>query len=546
MNELPEPRESAAAKAEGELARLNGQVEAMRSVLIQLLQDVVRAESQLDNSQANQLLEANERLVVAALGAQTDAATAAIALDDATHSGGLDPLTGLPNRTLLLDRLAKAISNAKRHGHRLALLFLDLNNFKLINDTFGHASGDRALQLVADCLTSQVRETDTVSRHGGDEFLILLAEVTQAADAALIAEKVNAALGAYSQIDGHLIRLTASIGISVYPEDGEDAKTLIDRADAAMYLAKQHPLGGFAFYADQSSGQPDPEALQAQSPPQRLTRYELAMAEHERRHAQLREANEKLVLAALGAQELQAAAEQALQRQGELLTVVARELRNPLAPIRTAAAMLGRPDADELLLPRAQALIEQQAVQLSRLASGLLDPTQVGKGRLTLEPGVFDLAAVIDDVVRACRPEMDRRLQVLELDVPAGPLEVRGDPALVAQALTNLFNNATTYTHNGGRIRLSVGVTNNALVMTISDNGAGIRPEALATIFDPFVRDPRATAVHQEGLGIGLTVAREIIEAHGGSVFATSPGPGQGSQFVVSLPIAPIPTTAGS
>ena len=143
----------------------------------------------------------------------------------------------------------------------MALLFIDLDAFKQINDTFGHASGDRALQLVAACLATLVRETDTVSRHGGDEFIVLLAEVTGAADAAVVAAKVNAALAAHRDGNGNGNgngngksngwQLRASIGISVYPEDGEDAKTLIAHADAAMYQAKKSKSGDTVFYRSQ-------------------------------------------------------------------------------------------------------------------------------------------------------------------------------------------------------------------------------------------------------------------------------------------------------
>ena len=309
MNDHPDPLAGATAAAEHELARLNAQVAAMRVVLVGLLQEVMRAEQQLDASQAYQLVEANEHLVITALGAQNEADTAQDALDEVSRAAGLDQLTGLPNRALLLDRLASAISNAKRHGNRVALLFLDLDHFKQINDSFGHAAGDQALQLVAEGLSSLVRETDTVSRHGGDEFLILLAEISQATDAALIAEKVNVALAAYSRIDGHVVRLTASIGISIYPEDGEDAHTLIDHADAAMYRAKKQPLGGFAFHLHQPAGAPNLPAA-VRSDRRRLTRRGLTLVEHEALRAQLCEANEQLVLAALGAQQ-QLSAEQA-------------------------------------------------------------------------------------------------------------------------------------------------------------------------------------------------------------------------------------------
>jgi len=298
----------------------------MRAVLVHLLQDIVQAEYQMNSGQASQLLEANEQLVISALGAQADAETAAGALDEVTRLGGLDPLTKLPNRSLLLDRLEHAIAHARRYGHRLALLFLDLNNFKHINDAFGHAAGDRAIHLVADCLRSLVRDTDTVSRHGGDEFLILLAEVSEAADAAVIAEKVNASLRSYSRIDENLMHLSASIGISIYPEDGDGAKTLIDKADAAMYTAKRQALGGFAFHSDQSLDRSNTPELPTRSAQQRLAHHQLVLADYELRHTQLREANEHLVVAALGAQGLHAAAEQARQHLTNILAVVAQEL----------------------------------------------------------------------------------------------------------------------------------------------------------------------------------------------------------------------------
>ena len=255
--------------AQTDLVRLNAQVTAMRATLAQLLQDIVVAETRLERSQVNRLIEANEHLVISALRAQTVADTAAVALDEASRLGGLDALTGLPNRTVLLDRFETAISNAKRHGTCVALLFIDLDAFKQINDTFGHACGDRALQLVAGCLATLVRETDTVSRHGGDEFIVLLAEVAGAADAAVVAGKVNGALAAHLNGTGNGTgngngngdgtgngngtgwQLRASIGISVYPEDGDDAKTLIANADAAMYQAKKSKAGDTVFYRSQ-------------------------------------------------------------------------------------------------------------------------------------------------------------------------------------------------------------------------------------------------------------------------------------------------------
>ena len=356
------------ASAEQELARLTERVEAMRSLLVRLLQDVVRAESPLNTSNAAQLLDANEHLVVTALDAQADAETAARALDEVSRSGELDPLTQLPHRLLLLDRLATAITAARRNGTRLALLFLDLDDFKPINDTLGHAVGDEVLKLVAQRLAASIREADTVSRHGGDEFVILLTEVSQPSDASLVAGKVLEALGAQCQVGDHGLNLTASIGISIYPDDGEDADTLMLRADAAMYHAKRHRPGGFAFHCDVPAGEQSLASPVLAAPRQRVTHDEQdALLGQVRRHAHLREANEQLVLAAVSAQELRDAAERARRLQAAFMDLVADELSNPLAPIRIATAMLGRVRSDEPLLPRVQAIVEEQSVRMSRL-----------------------------------------------------------------------------------------------------------------------------------------------------------------------------------
>ncbi len=306
MNPTPDPPDVGSTDTE---RRLAGRIEAMRGVLGSLLQDVIRAERRLDNNQAAQLLEANERLVVTALSAQTDADTATQALDDASHSAGHDALTELPNRALLLNRFSHVLTNVRRPGSQVALLFLDINNFKQINDTFGHAAGDDALKFVAQCLVSSVRETDTVSRHGGDEFLILLPAVSDAAVAAHVAEKVMAKLDAAGRIGGHDIRLTVSIGISVSPQDGADAQTLIERADAAMYLAKKQQRGGFVFHGNPPSILQGPPPVSPR-PALRPGKTGPACAEQERRNLLLREANEHLVLAVLDAQDMLAAADQ--------------------------------------------------------------------------------------------------------------------------------------------------------------------------------------------------------------------------------------------
>ena len=537
MKAVLDPNDTAVQAAERELAGLNSQVEAMRAVLVRLLQDVVAAEKQIENSQVAQLLMVNEELVVAAMRNESEAVTAAQALDEAERQSELDPLTQLPNRMLLLDRFDNAIANARRHGSRLGLLFLDLNNFKEINDTLGHAVGDEALKLAARCLSSSIRAGDTVSRHGGDEFVVLLTEVSQASDAVVVADKMLALLGVPSSIGPHRVQLAASIGISIYPEDGEDAVTLIERADAAMYRAKRHPLASAVFHGEHPVGERRPAA--SEHPPQPLSvDHRATLAQHERRHALLQEANEQLVLSALGAQELQSAAESALRRQSEFLAVVADELSNPLAPIRIAAAHLGRNGTEDPLLPRAQAIIDRQAAHMKRLVKDLLDSSRSGVEKPKFDKQVVEMSAVVKMAVDACRLAMNRRHQNFVFDEPAQQIEVVGDPVRLAQVISNLLHNASKYTPDGGQIRLAMAVENGKVVVSVSDSGIGIAEDVLLTVFDPFVQDPHAIGFNEIGVGIGLTVVRELVEAHGGQVVATSAGRGRGSQFVVSLPLS--------
>ncbi len=164
------------------------------------------------------------------------------------HLAEHDALTDLPNRLLLNDRLARAIALARRYGRRLAVLFLDCDRFKHINDTLGHPIGDQVLRSVARRLSTCVRESDTVSRHGGDEFLVLLSEVDQPEDAGLIAEKIVSSIAEPHHIAGHELSITASVGIALYPEDGQDAQSLIMRADTAMYHAKNTGRNRVGFY----------------------------------------------------------------------------------------------------------------------------------------------------------------------------------------------------------------------------------------------------------------------------------------------------------
>jgi diguanylate cyclase (GGDEF)-like protein/PAS domain S-box-containing protein len=177
-----------------------------------------------------------------------DVTTARALTEQIRHASEHDSLTGLPNRLLLNDRLGQAIALAKRHKGQIAVLFLDLDGFKHINDSLGHLVGDKLLLSVAKRLLGCVRTPDTVSRQGGDEFVLLLQEVRGPEDAAVTARRVLKAVSDPHSIDQHDLLVTASIGVSMYPDDGLDANTLMKNADTAMYQAKEHGRQCYKFF----------------------------------------------------------------------------------------------------------------------------------------------------------------------------------------------------------------------------------------------------------------------------------------------------------
>ncbi len=164
-----------------------------------------------------------------------------------------DALTGLPNRALLVDRIGQALAGARRRSHGAALLYLDLDQFKRVNDTLGHAAGDALLRDVAVRLAGCLREDDTVARLGGDEFVVLLPEVQEASGATLVAEKLLAAVARPCLIEGHELHVTTSIGIALFPEDGADAATLLREADAALYRAKERGRNMYQLFTAELS-----------------------------------------------------------------------------------------------------------------------------------------------------------------------------------------------------------------------------------------------------------------------------------------------------
>ena len=538
MNESDPRKVSAVAKADRKLAELNTQSKTGAATLTSSPSELVETQHSPDGGESSNLVEANEQLLRAALHAQRQNDACTKALGELSRSMEFDPLTGLANRVRLLCKFSNAIEYAKRHGTKTAVLFLDLNNFKQINDALGHSVGDEVLKLIANRLASEVRAQDTVCRYGGDEFVILLAGISDASEATRIAELLSAAIAAPCRIGEHVFRLSASIGICIAPDDGEDADAVIGCADAAMYRAKhQKGFGSNSVLHDEESVDELWPRLPVIEDLQRpFTHAALMSEESERQYGQLREANTELVMAALDAQELQSAAERLHRKQKESLAVVAHELRNPLTPIRIATEMMALVGPEDI--PRYQSIIENEIDHMVRLISDLLDMSRINTGKLRIEKRWIDLIEVVAEAANACRPAMDLRLQRFSVDIPAHAITLDADPVRLTQILRNLLDNASKYTHNGGDIGLSVTVAGENVVIEVSDSGIGISAEALPNVFEPFVQDMQAIVFNGAGMGIGLTVVRELITAHGGTVEAHSAGPGLGSQFVVTLPLA--------
>lgn len=268
----PESRQSG-AHLRGDIAdqreAIADQREAMadqRETIADECEEAANSKTSLDTITRELLKEANQRLIIASIQAQTMAESAKQAKDQMSHMAGHDYLTGLPNRLLLNDRMAQSIAFAQRHSKKIALLYMDLDHFKHINDALGHAVGDELLKLTAKRLGTCVRDSDTVCRQGGDEFVILLNEVEQCQDAVFSAEKIIEAMALPFTVGGSQLSVTFSIGISLYPDDGQDLETLARKADAAMYQAKRKGRNAYEIFIEEM----DVSALARQSMEQKL------------------------------------------------------------------------------------------------------------------------------------------------------------------------------------------------------------------------------------------------------------------------------------
>jgi PAS domain S-box-containing protein len=227
---------------------------------------------------------------------------------------------------------------------------------------------------------------------------------------------------------------------------------------------------------------------------------------------------------------------EAHRRKDEFLATLAHELRNPLAPIRNGLAVLRRGNPENA--GRVMGIMERQLAHLVHLVDDLLDVSRVTSGKITLRKERLELHSVVDAAVETSRPLVEAAGHALTLDLPSQPLFVEADPVRLAQVLTNLINNAAKYTPAEGHISIRTALEGDQVTVAVQDDGVGLPKEMLPKIFDMFTQVGASLERSQGGLGIGLTLVRKLVEMHGGTVTAESPGAGQGSTFTVRLPLA--------
>jgi PAS domain S-box-containing protein len=232
------------------------------------------------------------------------------------------------------------------------------------------------------------------------------------------------------------------------------------------------------------------------------------------------------------------------RRKNEFLATLAHELRNPLAPLSNTLEVLMRGGVDREALPQAIETMRRQLTQLVRLVDDLLDLSRVTHNRLELRKGQVELGEVIHQAVEASRPLAESMKHEVTVIGPDEPIYLDGDAARLAQVFGNLLNNSSKYTSPGGRIGIRTERNGGEAVVTVQDNGAGIPPDKLDSIFDMFTQVEGSLERSQGGLGIGLTLVRRLVQMHGGSIQARSEGEGKGSEFVVRLPIREARPTA--
>lgn len=401
-----------------------------------------------------------------------------------------DDLTGLFNRRRFHEELDQELARARRYGNRGALLFLDLDDFKVVNDTLGHRVGDDVLVRLARVLQDELRETDIAARLGGDEFAVLLPQ-TGGAQAEAVAGRLLAAIGRLQVvIAGRPHRLSASIGIALYPDHGTSAEDILAGADIAMYEAKREGHRYCVFVPGQRGRWPPEPGLRAR--------------------------------------------ERAMKSQEDLyrrwMLGIARQIEAPVAAVRAALhALREQPGAASGLVDEALQHLER----VERLARAMEVLGRSGRHSLEgLRPvSAWDL--LLQAAEEVARAAAGRGVRIYRPSRPgAAPPLVRAHPELLREACRYLLDNAVDAVPAGGVILLDWAVDGGRLRLDVMDSGPGVAEELRERVFEPFFTTRAGRA------GLGLTLCREIAEAHAGSVEIGS-GAAGGARVSLFLPLPP-------
>ncbi len=484
-----------------------------------------------------EILEASELLAVTALHASAVAEESREHLERAARPFDVDALTGLPNRVLFRDRFSQALAHARRRKSRVAVMFVDLDHFKEINDTHGHAVGDMIIRYVANCLKDAGRDVDTVCRHGGDEFLILLSEVGDAKSAARFAHKVTTVLREPVRIGDSTFAISASIGISLYPDDGEDQEVLIQRADAAMYVAKRNGNGvAFASAQHQPLSSTHDTGVAAE-PSDPIGLLEIALAEAQTSLADLKATNARLELDILNAEREQVKANEAKQYQSHLLNVVAHELRNSLTPLQSAADVLSLVRMDPTLMQRLELVLKRQIGHIFTLLTDLLDVSRLNMGRLTIDLEPVDLGEIVETAALQLTTAFSKRDHHVVVKVETDTPVIRGDKVRLTQVVATLLERLSASLKHGATVTASLYDHEGNLVLAIAEGHGGSAshdPTAQALDLD----DAHAPGGGSDILTVAVMVVVELLKSHGGQLTVSRAGKGEASRLQIMLPQA--------
>jgi signal transduction histidine kinase len=379
-------------------------------------------------------------------------------------------------------------------------------------------AGDRANILIVDDLPEKLLVFETILGGLGENLVMVrsgseaLAEVLKR-DFAVILLDVN-----MPDIDG----LETAEYIRKYKKSAHTPIIFITAYADEMQTAKGYSLGAVDYILSPIQ----PEVLRSKV---------RVFVELYRLQAQARiMADERLALER--AETARKAAEEANQLKDEFIAMLSHELRNPLAPIRTAVEVIRRIAPADPKLTVATDMIDRQVAHLVRLVDDLLDMARLSRGRITLKKEHLELDKVIVHGLDSVRPLIEARRQTLDLSLPSAPVWISGDAVRLGQVVTNLVNNASKYTPEGGHIAVHATAERGQALLVVRDTGVGIEPQLLPRIFELFVQGQRSLDRSEGGMGIGLALARQLVELHQGEIEAYSEGSGKGAVFTVRLP----------